>query len=330
MAYKTVGYYKTKEGFTKVHRDEICQLKIEDQVIFRDDKKPFYLEPSDDGPRMTYNTKNRTFSFLGIKDSSFIGSNEESATHKYCIEEISKLEHLRVWVGPKDERRPVDFKFNYIFSEIVLPVGGKLIKPDLLIYLREPYDLALKWNRILAVEIVVTHKFNGEKLELMKRYKIPILRIKVGRKWGTDKIKDMSEAKKEILRKKIKEAFRKGHSADFLLDQKYKAYLENHALQESLKENSMMQNIMRKYKTSITQKGDQITSLKSELETSNDTIKHFREELKKTNYQATELKRQISEVKQRKLNMQKYLAFSIGLLIITVFLMIMYIEHLQN
>lgn len=237
MAYKTKAYRKTKNGYELISRDYFCSLDTADQRIFRDNNKPFYLEPSDLSPKLTYNIKNRTYSFYPtFDDSKFFGSNEESYTHTCCIEELAKLKELPIKIDkPFADKRTgelVTFSFNYAFPEIILHVGEYYIKPDLLLYLREPSDLALRWNRLLAIEVVVSHDVNGEKLELMKNAKIPILRIKANKKWGRKKDYEMTEDKKDELRNWIKNSFKKGFSGDLLLDVKSKAILENRTIQQ--------------------------------------------------------------------------------------------------
>jgi hypothetical protein len=265
MSYKTKAFRKTLNGYEPVSRDFISSMKKVDQIIYRDTNKPFYLEPSDDGPKLTYNTANRTFSFYPKYIGKFYGNNEESATHKYCIEELSKLNELKINIGKGKKEQIIEFSFNYIFPEIILPIGENWVKPDLLIFLRKPYDLALKWNRVLAVEIVVTHDLDGAKLNLMRENKIPILRIKANKKWGKEKEENMSEQKKEELRNWIKNSFKKGYTADLLLDSKSKAYLENEVINELDFKNKNLTKEIEKTNIHNSQLKDRILNLEREI-----------------------------------------------------------------
>ena len=255
MLRKTRGYRKKENGYELVTSNYISSLSEADQIIFRDKHRPFYLEPSDDGPRMTYNTKNRTFSFYGTHDDKYFGSHEESATHRYCIEELANLNELLI-ISKNDfpNRKKGDvlkFSFNYAFSEIVLQIGETYIKPDLLLYIREPYDLGLRWNRLLAIEVVVSHGLDGKKLELMRSAKIPVLRIRANKKWGRKKEDEMNDKEKSELRTWIKNSFKKGYSADLLLDSKSKVYLENKTINILESEKNELQAVVEKYSMTI-------------------------------------------------------------------------------
>lgn len=299
MLYKTKAYRKTKTGFELITRDYICSLKHEEQVIFRDTNKPFYLNASNDGPELTYNTKNRTFSFYPCFKGKYYGRNEESATHKYCIEIISKLNSLKIKskssIGKIRKGEIINFTFNYIFPEIMLSIGDNWIKPDLLIYFRKPYDLALRWNRILAIEIVVSHDLNGEKLQLMKDCKIPILRIKANKKWGREKEINMSEQKKQELKKWIQNSFKKGYTAEILLDSKSKAYLENEVVAKLEAENSGLTEALENafvHNTQLKKKKLSIENRLVDSEKSNDTLKN-------------NLGNKVEETKKLKLELEK-------------------------
>lgn len=304
MSYKTKAYRKVKNGFELITRDYICSLAYEDQIIFRDTNKPFYLVASEDGPELTYNTKNRTFSFYPSFTGKYYASNEESATHKYCIEEISKFNNLKIKsknsFGNVAKGEYVNFSFNYIFPEIILPIGDNWIKPDLLVYFREPYDLALKWNRILAIEIVVSHDLNGEKLKLMKDYKIPVLRIKANKKWGRQKEENMSNQKKEELKNWIKNSFQKGYSAEVLLDSKSKAYLENKVIRKLEDKNSLLTQKLEK-------SSEYISRLENEKSIFEDKLSNTRFN---SNIYKTKFNDKTEEVKKIKINLKNILDFN--------------------
>lgn len=250
MSYKTKAYKKTENGYELVTRKYISSLNDTEKTIFIDTHKPFFLTPEDDGLHLTFNKRQKTFRFYPNFEHRYLGSNEESATHKYCVEEISKLKELPLKL--KKDKKTITLTFNYSFSEIVLPIGDHYIKPDLLLYIREPNELALKWNIIVALEIVVSHDLDGKKLQLYKEYKIPVIRIKANKKWGRKKEDEMSPAKKIELRNWIKNTFKKGYTADLLLDPKSKDYLEN----------ATIENLESKIEQITTQKKKVTTDLK--------------------------------------------------------------------
>lgn len=320
MSYKTKAYRKTNTGFELVTRDYISSLDYEQQVIFRDTNKPFYLVPSNDGPELTYNIKNRTFSFYPSFTGNYYASNEESATHKYCIEEISKLNKLKIKsknnFGDIKKGEYINFSFNYIFPEIILPIGDNWIKPDLLIYFREPYDLALKWNRVLAVEIVVSHDLNGEKLQLMQDSKIPILRIKANKKWGRQKEGNMSEQKKEGLKNWIKNSFQKGYSADILLDSKSKAYLENKVIHKLKAKNDDLIEKLENSNEYVTQLETNKSNLEKRLKNSNNSVDIYKTKLNERVEEIENLKIELKNTLKNKKRFTNLSAILLGIILI--------------
>ncbi len=231
------------------------------------------MEPSDDGPKLTYNTANKTFSFYPQFDEArYFGTKEESVTHRYCIEEISKLGKITIKSNNDFATRMggnlITFSYKYCFPEIILQIGDNYIKPDILLYLRGPSDLALRWNRLLAVEVVVSHDLNGEKLKLMEKAKIPVLRIKANKKWGRKKEDEMSDKEKHDLRNWIKNTFKKKYTGDFLLDPKSKALLENKTIQ-----------MLELEKTEMAVQGNTYQKQIQELEVRNKKLKERNQEL---------------------------------------------------
>lgn len=328
MSYKTKAFRKTLSGYEPVSRNFISSMTKVEQKIYREENKPFYLEPSDDGPKLTYNIPNRTFSFYPRYIGKFYGNNEESATHKYCIEELARLNNLKINIGNNKKEQIIEFSFNYIFPKIILPVGESWVRPDLLIYLRKPYDLALRWNRILAVEIVVTHDLDGGKLKLMKENKIPILRIKANKKWGKEKEVNMSEQKREELRNWIKNSFKKGYTADLLLDSKSQAYLENEVINELDIKNKELTEKLVINNNYTSQLEDIIPNLESEIinvkKSNNDIKLRFKKKSEELDIIANDFN-QLLESKQKLKKRFTNLSF-ILLIMIVITLLIIYLK----
>lgn len=249
---KKFGYswnQKTK-SFLKIYSKDILPLKEADRRSLIDELKPFYFEKSLHSLKMNFNAYQKTFRFNSKKNENhFFGSNEDTISHNYSKDEIEKLTSISLRPKEKfliyNEGEKINFKYNYAFQEITLNINENFIRPDVLLYIKEPYYLAYKWNRMLAIEVRAHHKVEGKKIDLLKKGKIATIEIKLKKKWKILKEELMSSSEKQNLKNHIKNTFKSGYYADFLIskfDQQEK--LEKKAIVE-------LENIILKLKSDI-------------------------------------------------------------------------------
>ncbi len=232
-------YYKNKDGEFKPYYSSTLRRKSQDELEhIRELYKPFYFTPYESEPYFTIDSVRKNFRlFPTHKHYGVYTSSEESATHKYCVHEISKLNTLQIKLKNEIPNYPkgsiVNFEFNYALPEFEIKMGDEVVvRPDVVLFLKAPADLAIYFKRILFVEVVVTHNID-EKIKIYDKARIPVLRIKANKKWGKKPEYEMSETKKEELQRWIRNSFKNTYSADLLLPTEHQIILENKVIENA-------------------------------------------------------------------------------------------------
>lgn len=246
MAKTNKVYYKNSHGdFITYYSKQLKFSTKDDLEHTRELYKPFYLTPFESEPHFTIDSVRKNFRlYPKHKHYGIYTSSEESATHKYCIQEISNLNSIQIELKNSIPNYPkgsiVKFEFNYAIPEFVIPMGDKtIIRPDIVLFLRAPADLAIYFKRILAIEIVVTHNID-EKIRIYDKAQVPVLRIRANRKWGKKNESEMSQNEKDELKTWIRRSFKQTYSADLLLPKEHKILLENEVVKKAESEKEFL------------------------------------------------------------------------------------------
>lgn len=242
MARTNKVYYRNSHGeFLPYYSKQLKKSTQDELEHTREQYKPFYLTPYESEPHFTIDSVRKNFRLYPThKNFGVYTSSEESATHKYCIDAISSQNYLQVQLKNNIPNYPkgsiVKFEFNYALPEFVIPMGDNtVIRPDIVLFLRSPADLAIYFKRILAIEIVVAHNID-EKIRIYDKAQVAVLRIKANRKWGKKNESEMSKNEKEELKDWIRRSFKQTYSADLLLPKEHQIILENKVIEKAEEE----------------------------------------------------------------------------------------------
>ena len=278
MAKTNKVYYKNKHGDFIPYYSKQLRFKIKEELEhIRELYKPFYFTPYESEPYFTIDSVRKNFRlYPKHKHYGVYTSSEESATHKYCIREICKLNTLKIKLKNSipnyTKGSIINFEFNYALPEFEITMGEKtVVRPDIVLFLRVPADLAIYFKRIVFVEIVVTHNID-EKIRIYDKARVPVLRIKANPKWGKKSEFEMSQTKKEELQTWIRNSFKQTYSADLLLPKEHQIILENEVVEKAEAEKKLLKqeldnalNVNQKFKNEISRTSHIVYKLEARI-----------------------------------------------------------------
>lgn len=265
-----------------VTRWDLLKLSEVDFEKYKTDHFPFlYFQKSLDSPRLTFNRGQKTFRYLS-KDVEKEMENPRGMTisHILAQEVLSEMEIFKFSLMDKRKkpyrRREIEIKVDQTLIERRV-LDGKYIV-DLMVFFSSPPELALKWNRCFAMEIMVTNAVDGNKMTDFENAKIPLIEVELGEKLILKKsAMETTEKEEDNLREFITNSFRKNIWGDIFVDPSSDKYLENEAI-ISLQNN--------------------IETLSIGIRESNETIKSLREEKAKVEANKDQLNKIIQEHRQ--------------------------------
>lgn len=114
-----------------------------------------------------------------MKGGNNEGGDNESISHSTAMLVLSKLEEIKFIIG----KNSYQLKFSQFLIEPRLQFeNGKVYYPDLIGYFSSECDLAEKWNGKVAIEIVVKHKCEPQKIKDFVEHNIPIIEVSISEK----------------------------------------------------------------------------------------------------------------------------------------------------
>lgn len=267
-----------------VTRWDLLKLSEVDFEKYRTSHFPFlYFQKSLDSPRLTFNKGQKTFRFLpkaGEKDSE----NQKGMTisHILAQEVLSEMETFKFSLMDKRKkpykRREIEIKVDQTLIEKSV-LDGKYIV-DLLVFFSSPPELALKWNRCFAIEIMVTNAVDGNKMTDFENAKLPLIEVELGEQLVFKKsAMETTEKEENELRDYITNSFRKSIRGYIFVDTSSDKYLENEAI-------ISLQNIIERLSLGSIESDKTIKSLheeKTKIEANTDQLNKIIQEHRQIN-----------------------------------------------
>lgn len=217
---------------------------------FKELNFPLYLRKDRNSYKLTFNQLQKTFRFYpGQIPEGKNGSSGLTISHLLAQEVIADLRTLNLKLTDKRFKpyKKVDFTIeaDQIFEEIRTTANDNEYIVDLLVLFSKPAWLALKWNRILILEVFVTNELRGQKIIDFEKKGLSMAEVVIGSKLKIKKrASEVSEDEEGQIRNIMKRAFSKQIYGDLWIDTSTTKYLENEAIKEYQEQISVLkQNI---------------------------------------------------------------------------------------
>lgn len=231
--------YRIIDGeWESVNRWKLVKLPDTEYRKFKEKYFPLYLYKSEESPRLTFNRSQKTFRFLPNQGlGEWHSSSGMRVEHQLAQEVISNLRYLHLKVRDKRTRPYKDIEYDIEVDNAILEQKLDIDKNryfiDILIFFSKPYELSLKWNGVLALEIYVTKSTHGQKIIDFEKKKVPLIEVYIGPKLRLNKAaKDTSEIEEENLRKVLENVFRKQIFGSLHVSPTSNRYKENKVIKE--------------------------------------------------------------------------------------------------
>ena len=274
--------YNYKDGeWETISRWQLARLSELEYKKFKENNFPLYIRKDTSSFRLTYNQKQKTFRFYpGEVPENKKGSNGLTIAHQIAQEVISDLRLLNLKLTDKRFKpyKKVEFKIeaDQIFQEFRTTANDSEYIVDLMIVFSKPAWLAIKWNRILILEVYVTNDVRGRKIIDFEKKGLSLAEVVIGSKFKSNKsASKVTESEEEELRQRMKYAFTKQIFGDLWIDTSTSKYLENQALQE---------------------RDDEILIIRKSLENSQNEINSLNQALEQKERQVKSLSRNFREI----------------------------------
>ena len=136
---------------------------------FKELNFPLYLRKDRNSYKLTFNQLQKTFRFYpGQIPEGKNGSSGLTISHLLAQEVIADLRTLNLKLTDKRfkpyKKEDFTIEADQIFEEIRTTANDNEYIVDLLVLFSKPAWLALKWNRILILEVFVTNELRGQKI----------------------------------------------------------------------------------------------------------------------------------------------------------------------
>lgn len=236
--------------------------------------------------RLTFNTAQKTFRYLPNQVN-----NENKTTkgmtisHVLAQEVLSEMETLKFSLVDKRKKpyrlREFEIKVDQTLIEKRV-LDGKYIV-DLMVFFSSPPELALKWNRCFAMEIMVTNEVDGNKMTDFENARIPLIEVELTEKLIIKKsAMETTEEEENNNRNYIANAFKKGIRGDIFVDCSSDKYLESEAvisLQNKVEELSLNLSKSNQAIEAETQEKDKLDKKVAELDRVLQEYRHLNSKL---------------------------------------------------
>lgn len=190
MAKKTWAYAKNKQDCFILDQHKSSRLrtfyiwevlKMKKNLPEEYERLTFYSTQANEQyrARMTP-VKNGFFKYIeNMKGGNNEGGDNETISHSTAMLVLSELEEIKFVIG----QNSYQLKFSQFLIEPRLQFeNGKVYYPDLIGYFSSECDLAEKWNGKVAIEVVVKHKCEPQKIKDFEEHNIPIIEVSISEK----------------------------------------------------------------------------------------------------------------------------------------------------
>ncbi len=279
MIQSKLRAYNFKDGeWETVTRWQLIHMSELEYKKFKEHNFPLYLKKDHSSYKLTFNQRQKTFRFYpGQIPDDKKGSSGLTIAHQLAQEVISNLRTLHLKLTDKRfkpyKKVDIDIEADQIFEEHRTTANDNEYIVDLLVLFSKPAWLALKWNRILILEVYVTNELRGQKIIDFEKKGLSMAEVVIGSKLKIKKTaSEVSEREEDQLRNIMKHAFSKQIYGDLWIDTSTSKYLENEVLKE---------------------REGQITALKQRVQISQDKINVLNEGLELKDQQLRETQRNL-------------------------------------
>lgn len=190
MAKKIWAYAKNKQNNFILDQHQPSRLRIFYiwEVLKMKQKSPeeyekltFYSTQANEQYRARMApVKNGFFKYIeNMKGGNNGDGDNETISHSIAILVLSELKKIKFVIGQNS------FQLN--FSQFLIEPrlqfeNGKVYYPDLIGYFSSECDLAEKWNGKVAIEVVVKHKCEPQKIKDFREHNIPLIEVNISEK----------------------------------------------------------------------------------------------------------------------------------------------------
>ena len=218
---KVSAYRKVNDGFEIVSRWDLLKMAEVEYRKFKDENFPLYLRKSEESPKLTFNSKQKTFRFLpGTIKNSDKQSSGLTISHILAQEVLSELDVLNFKLLDKRTKpyNKIDLQIKVENSIVEHSLFNGEYIADLLIYFSEPIEKANNWNRKLVLEVFTSNEVRGKKIFAFEENEIALIEISLGDKLKSKKkISEITEQEEIELKRYIFNSFKKQIFGDLLV-----------------------------------------------------------------------------------------------------------------
>ncbi len=229
--------YRNGEWET-VNRWSLIKMSQVEYDKFKELYFPLYLKKSKESYKLTFNRGQKTFRFYpGELPDDKKGSSGLTISHQIAQEVISDLRILNLKLTDKRfkpyKKVDIEIEADQIFEEFRTTANDNKYVVDLLIVFSKPESLALKWNRVLILEVFVTNDVREKKIIDFEKKGVLLAEVVIGSKLKVKKgASEVTEKEEAELRQIMTHAFKKQIFGDLLIDTTSTKYLENATINE--------------------------------------------------------------------------------------------------
>ncbi|MDX8554292.1 hypothetical protein MK851_11740 [Tenacibaculum sp. 1B UA] len=228
---KIYGYVKEDNDWTEFNAWELMQLNKRSETEYREWHSRYYkkihVNRDIDSPLIFFHRGHGTFSYFSEEDRA--GNTESKSVtishllrQKIISERKEAVFSIRNIINKKiNTKKQVSIIYKKVLIEETIYVEGKRLRPDITIEFDEPFELALKWNNKLYIEVVENNETNGDKINLLKKTGHGVIEIPYSKHFDVFKKKSFKQiTKQEVdsLEYKIKNFFNKSIWSDLIVD----------------------------------------------------------------------------------------------------------------
>ena len=183
MIHSKLRAYRLNNGeWEPVSRWHLIKMADTEYRKYKDQYFPLYLSKSENSPKLTFNTKQKTFRFYPNQGfSEHHSSHSLTIAHQLAQEVLSEIRVLNFKLKDKRTKPYKDVEFQIevdnVFLEQRMEISGNAYIADLLISFSKPHDLSLQWNRFMVLEIFVTNDVRGNKILDFEKKKYHSLKL---------------------------------------------------------------------------------------------------------------------------------------------------------
>ncbi|PIT46246.1 hypothetical protein [Snodgrassella alvi] len=168
-------------------------LKIKQNFPEKYNELTFYSTQTNESNRSRMTpVKNGFFKYTeNMKGGNNQNGDNESISHSVAISVLSELKKIKFVIG----QECYHLNFSHFQEGPRLQFeNGHFYFPDLIGYFDSECELASKWNGKVAIEVVVNHKCEPQKIKDFFNHNIPIIEVYI-----SEKIRFLKEVKKQIF-----------------------------------------------------------------------------------------------------------------------------------